>query len=258
MGLVFGANTSDRVDFGAAGGNFTDNVSLISIAAWFKFSTFTNQRVIAAKVEANGLGGPRLRLNGTTELQFLIARSVVNASCITTNSSLATATWYYVVATYDPADTQPRIFLGSLTSLATERTYNGAQTIGSGSTNAQTTPFLVGNDGNLNVALQGTIATIGVWNRQLSLAEVQQIQYMPRNWLGSTCYLFSHLGILGTGTQPNWSGDANTGSLTGATLGEHVPLGGLFGWDIEPPTMTGFTPVVITPRGKADYFMVYG
>jgi hypothetical protein len=53
---------------------------------------------------------------------------------------------------------------------------------------------------------------------------------MPRPIAG--CVGFWHLGANGVGTQPDWSGNANAGTVTGATVSDHVPLGPWFGYDL--------------------------
>jgi hypothetical protein len=47
--------------------------------------------------------------------------------------------------------------------------------------------------------------------------------------------IFIHLGFAGTGTQPDLSGHGNSGTVTGATVGAHVPLGPMFGLDAALP-----------------------
>ena len=82
-----------------------------------------------------------------------------------------------------------------------------------------------------------------VHNTDLALAEIQRQQFRPHP-LASTL-VFCMLGYAGTGTQPDWSGNGNNGTVTGATVADHVPLGA-FGFQGWPGAFTA-AAVVATP-----------
>ena len=42
------------------------------------------------------------------------------------------------------------------------------------------------------------------------------------------------LGYNGTGTQPDWSGNANSCTVSGATLSNHAPIGAPFAFNGDP------------------------
>ena len=76
-------------------------------------------------------------------------------------------------------------------------------------------------------AFPGSIALFGLLNRVASQQEIVSLQFNPRVVSGTK--VFMPLGWNGTGTQPDLSGNGNSGTVTGATVAAHVPLRPLFG-----------------------------
>jgi hypothetical protein len=80
--------------------------------------------------------------------------------------------------------------------------------------------------GNLTTAgsfsYRGSLAWVGIWNTELTLAQIQALQFRRR--VTSGCVGFWELGYNGTGTVPDWSGNANAGTNTSGTVTDHVPL----------------------------------
>jgi hypothetical protein len=135
-------------------------------------------------------------------------------------------TWNYVGFTFDIAGSANeviQIYKGNLTTVAAEISY-AYRTDGSGTLNSDAAAnFSIGNASGYGAAWPGTIAWFAHWNRVLTLAEVVEQQFNPH--VTSGCVLFMHLGYNGTGTQPDWSGNGNNGTVTSATVSDHVPLG---------------------------------
>jgi len=90
------------------------------------------------------------------------------------------------------------------------------------------------------------------FDRALSLGEIRSLQFHPRVLSG--CVLYSHYGFNGTGTQPDWSGKGNSGTVTGATVSNHVPLGSPFGFDDPLPYIV--TPSSVVPLFEKHYRML--
>jgi hypothetical protein len=74
-----------------------------------------------------------------------------------------------------------------------------------------------------DLSFVGRGAILALFNRVLLLPEIQAWQYRPRNLSG--CVGFWRLGSNGTATQPDFSGNGNSGTVTGATVAEDPPLG---------------------------------
>lgn len=228
--LTFGAGATDRVAIADSASNTLTETSVVTWIVWFKLSTFTSGRVLMSKNGADGNGGPSFLITGTTELRFLYALSVTNDVATSSSASLATGTWYCAAATRDTSDSQfVRIYLGTLATPLAELSY-ASSTNGSG-THSSTADMAIGNQpkASPDVPIQGDIAAAVAFNRRLTLGEMITWQFRPRKLSGA--YLFMHLGFNGTSTQPDWSGNGNSGTVTGATVANPAPISSLFGFE---------------------------
>ena len=159
--------------------------------------------------------------------------------------------WNFVAGCEDTG-VAGHVYTGSLTVSAVERAY-GVSVLGTGTQfDDSSNSLVVGNKhaATFNQAFNGRIAFAGIWNRALSLGEIKDQQFYPHKTSG--CVLFLHLGFTGTGTQPDWSGNANAGTVTGATVDAHVPLGNPFASDEWQPY------VVVPPTGFVPRLMLLG
>lgn len=153
------------------------------------------------------------------------AESVTNA--------YAQDVWTWIAATWAGGDTAPKIFTGTLTSLLAEVSYsatnNGSGAPSSNAANDQ----LVGAFGGGTGVLNGRAAVAMIWNRELTLQELQAQQFRPHRTSG--CVLYTRYGYDGTGTQRDFSGNGNTGTTSGASVVDGAPLPPPFGWDLGVP-----------------------
>lgn len=214
MALTFGGATSDRVAVTAAAG--INNLAAITIIAWVNITTLTNLRMIASK-DNGSAAAIFFALNGTGgNVQLQVARTV-NAYASRNDTPLsATSVWKCIAGVW-ALGSIPVIYVGSLATALVDGTYS-TQTAGSG-TQADDSAynFLWANDGT-TLALQGRIAHAAVFGATLSLADCQSWQRRPRKTVGANVAKFFHrLGNEGTGTQQDYSGNSNTGAVTGAT-----------------------------------------
>ncbi len=98
--------------------------------------------------------------NSTSKLQLCI-----DGGCISTPTTVTTATWYFVSGGWDPA-----------TSFAFISINNAADTLSGGITPAANfgTPMYFGSSGCYSAcanALNGTLGPWGFWNRKLTASE---------------------------------------------------------------------------------------
>jgi len=231
MALTFGGASSDRVEITAA--SSINDLNPFTIVMWVYPTSLVNNKKLCQKglFATGGFFG--WNLNGTGgNLETSVRRAGASTSYITNSTPLAiTNKWYCVALTYNSAASAGQVhnmYIGDLTTIVSEATY-GTATDGSGSTSAQAAgeKLYVGNFGSANQAFPGHIAFFGMWNRELSLGEVQDQQFQPHKTSGNV--VFIHLGFNGTSTQPDWSGNGNAGTVTGASQSAHVPLGPPFG-----------------------------
>lgn len=232
MALLFGAVNTDTVTH-TAGTVSLNNLAAFTWLLWLRRTTLTSNRVILSK----GSAAKRIRLNGTAgNVELNIARATTNSSFITSTTPLSGTGWVCLATTYDSAagaGTLGHIYVGSLTARMVEATL-GTNTDGSGAVNADNTVQLIAcNQSAGTVAFQGALAVVAVWNRVLTLAEIQQQQFMLRKTSG--CLGLFNYGFNGTSTQIDRSGNKANGTVSGPTVVPHVPLSMQFGKDLSVP-----------------------
>ena len=119
------------------------------------------------------------------------------------------------------------------------------RTVGSGTYGSDAAEdACIGNKANDGTPFIGRIAVTLLWNRALTLGELIDQQYNPHATSGCVGYWWLH----GTGTQPDLSGNANTGTVTGCAVADHVPLRPPFGTDVE---FTATPPAAATQFSRA-------
>lgn len=225
MALLFGGAATDRVDHGS--GSSVDNLNPLTFAAWIYPTSLSNALTIFQK-GTFGTGTARaftIRADGN--LNMAVSRATTATSYRTNTTPLSANVWRFVAVTFDSgagAGQVVNIYTGALTAAATEATY-GTATDGSGAVGDDSAhPFVVGNDATATPAsaFPGRIAVAAYFNRVLSLVEIQSFQF--RRYPLSGCVLRAEYGYAGTGAQQDYSGSGNTGTVTGATVADHVPI----------------------------------
>lgn len=225
MALTFGAATGDDVT--VAG--YTDSPTAFTVIMWHFPTTQTALRRLWVKANAGGTTfiDAQWRFGDANDIEFEVPRATASAVSIT-NTGFSTNTWYCHAFTYDESDGN-RVFYGTLTTPMAEAGY-ASRSAGSGTTNTHDSNLTIGNFSSAQtVAYQGRIATFQLIAERLTLGQIQALQFKPR--VVANTKIFLVLGYNGTSTQPDWSGNGNSGAVSGATVGSHVPLGPLFGAD---------------------------
>lgn len=229
MSLLFGANTNDRVLLAA--GN--DNQHTFTVLQWIYRTADTNFRRLWHK---GSPGDAKSFINWSTfanDARFAVKRATTDAAAATAASALPQNQWLFVATTYDATD-GPRIFVGTLTTTVAEVSY-ASRVVGSGAESSDSdSAWSFGADPTTNGSqFEGRQAIAAHYRRRFSLAELKAYQFTPRN--DADCDILLH--VHGTGTQPNLStlGRGLNGSVTGATVAPHVPLGSPFGADEWEP-----------------------
>lgn len=226
MALTFGAATTDRVQLDAG----LDNVVPETVLLWAYVTTLANNRTFWNKGADNFNRGPTI--DGTSgAVRYFVNRATTDGDARSATGVLATNTWTLLAVTFDLTD-GPRIYTGTLDALAAEVSY-AFRAVGAGAlADDSGEGFRIGNHTFGTLALQGRIARIARFRRLFTLAEIIRWQFRP--YTDADCDIFIELGFNGTGTQPNWTtlGAGIDGTVTGATVGAHVPLGPPFGIDL--------------------------
>lgn len=233
--LTFGGATSDRVNIGSA--TSLDNMTAITVLCWVYPTTLTDDRIIVSKYRGASAEGWQFGLVGTSgDLKFYWERAVTDLNYFTTSTPLATNSWRFIAAAINQTGPSANIYSGTLATESAAATLSGSSVAGSGAFNSDAArSAMIGNrDATTpNVPFQGRIATVMIVNREMSAGEIKAWQFRPRIVSG-TVGLY-HLN--GTGTQADWSGNGNAGTVTGASQADHVPLGPYFGFDWRHETL---------------------
>lgn len=221
--LVFGANTSDRVDFGSPAA--CDDLDPFTYLVWVFPTTLTGNRCFVAK-SSNVSVGKVFNLGGTaSRMNLAVSRATTSTSYQSASSTVTTGAWQLLAVSFNSAagaGLVGRMYRGTVGALATEVTY-AVQTDGSGAvtTDAAETLF-VGNHAALILAIQGRIGVAAVFGAELTLAQIQSWQRRPRKTVGANvAKMFTRLGKYGADAI-EYTG--LTGTVTGATQGDGVPL----------------------------------
>jgi hypothetical protein len=233
MSLLFTDASTNRVSHGTGLGNWT----AASYAFWYYPITLTAGRNIL-NMFTGSFVVPSIAVGsvGTDELRMTWRRGGGGSNMIyeTNNADITANKWWFVGVTVDQAagaGVKVVFYLGDLNTLATARTNGTTTDVSSGyaSNNGQT--FYVGDNGTDSTAHAMRMGTLLFFpSAVLTQADFQRLQFRPLP-LPSSVRLFTHYGFNGTGTQPNWTGNGHSGTVTGATVAAHVPLGPIFGFD---------------------------
>lgn len=221
------ADTTDHISHGSAAA--LDNLSTFTVLAWVNTSSLAGDNFIWSKTD-NGFAAERffiLRSSGYIRVE--LGRATTYAIAENNDSAISTNTWRFVGFSWDGTNA-PKIYRGDLTTAIAEVSSYVTSQAGSGTAQDESANSMI--FGNINPAggegFNGRIATVMVYNRVLSVGEMQSLQFMPR--AASGCLIYSNYGYNGTTNAPDWSGNGNTGTNTGATVGDHVPVTNLRGY----------------------------
>lgn len=249
MSLLFGGVNSDRVNCGSAAA--LDNLTVGTYAMWCYPTSLVSGNPLMTKGTL-GVTGFNFRLNGTVgDIELRIARTVTTAF-VSKNLPLVVNTWCFVAVAWNTGVSPvAHLYGGNLTATVSECTYSSSID-GSGSWDDSALDVLIGQNSSLTSAFNGRIGWTGIWNRALSLGDLRRLQDRTQTISTSSDtasnLLNIHLGYNGTGTQPDWSGNGNNGTLTGTSISNHIPLGPLFGYDTMDLYKTASVPSFLRGR----------
>lgn len=224
MALLFDGTTT-KVDCGSNA--VLDNLNVGTFLAWvYPTNVSTSARVIVIKgLGASGRRALEIRDLADGDLRVQVARATTTLEARSQSGVVTANEWQFLGTGFDAngVDADQELYRGTLGSSVAEISSYAAQSVGSGATgdNSAKNQF-VGNRETDNQGFVGRIAWVGMWNRKLTLEEIRAQQFRPHVTSGNV--FFMHVGFNGTGTQPDWSGNLNNGTVTAATVVDHVPL----------------------------------
>lgn len=223
MSLTFTNATTDRVSIAAA--TTLNTLQQVTTLTWMYPTGFgNNQHFITKRTDVNAGWGVRIDdASGNVFVNKPTAGAGSNA--LSTGGPLTVNAWNYVATTgsNDISTDNCHIYVGNLTTLAAEVSY--ASKVDRAAATAfddSAWPLYLGNRNNASASFAGRLGIQAIFNRVLTLSEIQRWQFAPRMMPG--CVGFWLLGDNGTGTQPDYSGNGNAGTVTGATQSDNPPL----------------------------------
>lgn len=231
--LTFGAATSDRVDHGSAAS--LDNLNPLTIIIWHYPTTWTDGRNLYGKRASTNVQDVAISIivDPTNKIEVRYQGSTGTWIYSTNTTTFTTNKWWYSAFTFNSANaagSRWKIYTGDLTTIAAQESVS-VTTEGSGTHDDSGGNAVFGNinvGGSFTRAIQGNIAFVGIWNREMTIGEIRQQQFHPHS--NSGCVVFNFCGFNGTSTQYDWSGNNNNGTVTGATL---ASAGGPLGLPFE-------------------------
>lgn len=203
-----------------------------TILAWVKIVTDGYDRVIASKTSGIGTNGFKFHIEGEPTdpftgrgaIRFLRGGSGTQELYLSNyNRVLASQGWRFVAVACSAFTTAggTDLFYGGLTEWAIEEASYVTTTDGSGTYGSDAASDLIaGNVSGGGEFLAGHLARLAIYNRKFTLAQVREHQFDW--WPRAGCKLLIEHDR--AGKQFDQSGFLNHGTITGATLSEHMPL----------------------------------
>lgn len=226
----FVSASSDRVDHGSNAS--IDNPAIGAIWMWI----YPTSVSVGRRTALHKLNGVRISINDTNsgDLFFTIPRATTNLNIRSSTTAVLTVNeWQFIAFLFDTSglNGNQRAMRGTLISRATEPSYAN-QTVGTGTKDDDAASnMLIGNHNNLVEGFPGRIGMIGIIaGRYPSFEEVQSLQFHPR--VVANTVFFVQYGF--NSVESDWSGNLNNGTVTGATISDHVPLTRLLGKYVSP------------------------
>lgn len=178
-----------------------------------------------------------------------MARATTGLRAESTQNQWSNNTWHFGAWVMDSAgaNADQKLYIGSLTAIAAEVSGYQTQRVGAGTLRDESTASLyIGNWDGSTPWWQpaGILAFVGLWRRALTLGEIQAQQFRPRPT--ADCVLFMHLS--NASTVPDLSGNANNGTVSGASVVDHVPLGPWFGVSVPILPLRLPSTAIMPPR----------
>ncbi len=191
---------------------------------------------------------------GAGRVQFFRDYTGTDLNAHTTGSELTVNEWHIMFAVDNGLNNTPNLFIAQLGSVLVEPTLS--------TQDAGTTAVVVDNADDLewghnpqsgDRSYVGDIAVGMYIAESLTLAQCKMIYGHISHGLVFDTRVYNILGYAGTGTQPDWSGNGNTGAVTGATVADHAPLGPPFGFDAGFPFIAAAVGGLSIPVAMSQY-----
>lgn len=222
MSIDFSGATTGRVDCGS--GSSVNSLAPLTVAAWVYPTSLATGRRIFAKSGGGVAVNLGMDVGTSSRLAMFVDYTGTDLTVISASGLLVTNTWQFVAGVDGGSGVAPKLFYGTRNAAVAEVGSYATQTTPSGTRgNDGGNVLYVGNQSTFNAAWPGWIFWIGIYNEAMSAGQLRRLPMHPR--VTANCRFFMFSGLLGTGTQPDWSGQKNNGTLGGTTAAaRNAPL----------------------------------
>ena len=157
-----------------------------------------------------------------SDLEFTRGYGITNLVAFSTGDIISSGNCYISFFVDGGASVAPHIYHAQLGSLLTEPSY-AQQDTPTGTLDTDASASLLVGFRDSTRRFIGDVSRVAVWAEAFSLADCQMNYW--RFLANVNMRLFCELGYgHGTGTQLDWSGNGNDGTVTGAALANHPPI----------------------------------
>ena len=215
-------------------GSSIDDIVAGTLCAWvMPTDTTTNGRIWHKGLLGTGFRIFDVNFSSLGKLRFSLDR-VTNSLRAESGSGVITANaWNFCAGVYNAAgaDSDQKLYVGSLVAIAAEVPSYTSRTVGVGSVISDVAADgIIGNRSSAGTFFPGAIAWLGLWNRVLAKEEIVGTpggrllgqQFNPRPTAG--CVGSWYPGDDGASSVVDRTGNGNTGTIIGATVSVRVPL----------------------------------
>lgn len=159
--------TTDRIDWASL---YDPAGAAITLAAWVYIDEINRYQVVLSILDGNNVLGLEMRINSGSGQPYMLRNGTTLAYRLAAASSIAAGNWYHFTAAFDNSMTAANwiFYINGVASYvsavngATETAHTGNWSMGGRSSD---------DTRNFN----GRVAEAGVWNRQLTQAEVTML-----------------------------------------------------------------------------------
>lgn len=238
-------------------GTSLDNINPVTLMAWVSVDTLEvngERDLLFSKQTINNEDGTGFFVGRATPTPVMLA--LIETEDIRCHAQAATANfalyginkWIFVTAALE-VGVSPRLLVGDLATAPAEPSSYLFQDAGTGLvTDNSSFDQIIGNGRTLASVWQmgGDVAFVHIVAGNLTNDQIIEQWMRPHSFGPTISRLFVHYGFNGSGSQIDWSGNGNHGTLVGSPgRVAHVPLMPGFGYDAALSSVATATPTPI-------------
>ncbi|TAL13938.1 hypothetical protein EPN95_04595 [Patescibacteria group bacterium] len=211
----------DLIDLGSPA--LLDNVNIFSWGAWIypKSLGEASLGAIVNKGSSSSSLRRQIQMVATSTFQGRVGGTTV-ATAVAANNTITFNAWQFIAMTHSTANGLIKLYHALPQNALAEVTY-ASQVAGATPSDDSALNWFIGNASAGNITFDGFISSVTFFNVQLALEELQMLM---RGKIPRRTSLIGHWELYGVASpEPDFSGNQNNGTVTGAVLADHAPVG---------------------------------